>query len=393
MKLIYILNSYSTKSCEHFYHIIHLLQTLAEKGVQIRLIIEKADGIPEDLHPNISARVLSMQKGSIIGRYCRLSAEMFSYARKGYKNIFVRISMGSTVCAILTSLFSMQTVFYWHSGTVFEFDDLQPFSRNKLRWYLRTRLPFIFIKKTVDYFVSGPEKMLSYYRDVVGVNKKKLRLLYNDIDLSRFSNASPEEKVSLKQKYNIGPTAYVCLFVHRFSPVRMSRLYLPLITDRFFSEQPQANVLFVFVGTGKDKEPIETTLKTREYANRIRFMGEMPNSEIQELYRLADLYFNPTHAEGFPRTLIEAMACGLPVVTTNAGGIDDILPKEQKSYISDIDVPEDFASNLLEAYRQREQTTALGLSNKHEVVRFSTPLVAEMYIDLFSEGRVPKSKH
>ena len=46
-KLIYILNSYSKNSAQHFYHVVHLLETMADQGVDITLVIEKATDIPE----------------------------------------------------------------------------------------------------------------------------------------------------------------------------------------------------------------------------------------------------------------------------------------------------------------------------------------------------------
>jgi len=381
--LIYILNTYSSKSSEHYYHIINLLNVLSTKSVRIILVIEKCDEIPY-FQSNLRTIVISKSKSHSLFRYLKLYFTLLKLYHDGYTNVFIRISSFSTLCAISASFFSKLKVYYWHSGTVFEFDDKQPLTLKKVAWFFKTRLPFNIIKHTVDYFVTGPESMINYYHNVVSVPLKKLRLLYNDIDISRFNVLSIQNKKNLRTSLGLDPDDFVFLFVHRFSPVRMSSLYLPVILDVFFTHVNDTHVKFIFIGSGPDKTKIQTSIINCRYSNQVLFKGNVPNSVIQNYYMVSDVYFNPTHAECFPRTILEAMACSLPIVTTNAGGISDILPIPQLPYISDIDDVDSFADNLISIFQNRNSLSSIRLSNRNAVMKYSTDYVSDMFKNILN---------
>lgn len=380
--LIYILNNYSSKSVEHFYHVVHLLETLANKGVKICLVLEKADEMPLIDNTLIECVIIGTKECSEIKRLKKLY-EILLDKTKEYKNIFIRISNYSTLVAIAIKCRRKINVYYWHSGTVFEYDNEQPFNLNKIKWYFKTRIPFNIIKKHVDYFVTGPESMLAYYTETPNVSAHKIKLLYNDIDISRFDLLTNNEKSHIRESLGFSKKQFIYIFVHRFSPVRKTGMYIPTIFDYFFQNVGEVtNVRFVLIGGGPDKDEIERAVKEKTYSNYILFKGSVQNSEIQKYYQAANVYINPTHAEGFPRTVIEAMACGLPIITTNAGGTSDLLPENQQQYVTDIEDPTSFAKNLITVYNNFESISELGKSNREYVRKFSTDNVADMYINL-----------
>jgi glycosyltransferase involved in cell wall biosynthesis len=74
--------------------------------------------------------------------------------------------------------------------------------------------------------VTGPESMVQYYENIVGVHKEKLVCLYNDIDISRFKIADKNQQKILKNELNVDESKKIILFVHRLSPVRKSLFYM-----------------------------------------------------------------------------------------------------------------------------------------------------------------------
>lgn len=383
-KLIYILNHYSSSSSQHFFHVLNLLEEIADRGVIIKLIIEKSEGEPIVNNPNINVVCL---KNNGFKRLIELYNFLGKAQKDGYDRLFVRISNWGAITAIVKSFFSKLDVYYWHSGTVFGFDDEQPFTFKKIKWYLKTRFPFNFIKRHVTYFVTGPESMKEYYENVVGVDRAKIKILYNDIDTSRFSKISKENQNKIKLGLNIPIDEKIILFVHNFSPVRRTKRYVSNFLEKFEKEKNSQDYKFYFIGSGSDKNKIEEQIIEMGLNHRVCFLGALPNALVHQYYQIADVFINPTHAEGFPRVLIEAMACGLPIVTTNAGGIKDILGTQQLNYMSDIDDPDSFTTNLIKmAKLTPTEFDMIRDENLEGIKKYSTSNVALMYIKTIFNG-------
>lgn len=371
-KLIYILNQYSNKEGSHFYHILHLLEEIAKNNVDIKLIIEKATDIPNFNIPNIEV-IAQKEKG--IKRPIELFKILKELNKQGYKKTFIRISQNGAVPAIIVSKLYGGEVYYWHSGTTHKTQKDEKFN---FKHYIKSVLPFQFVKKYVTYFVTGPETMLKYYNEYVGVKKEKLVCLYNDIDISRFKKIDNEQQKLIKNELNINETKKIILFVHRLSPVRKSLFYMPFVLKNILLNR-EDYICFV-IGGGNEQEELKKLIKQDKLDNKIFVLGEKPNSEIQKYYQISDIFINPTYTEGFPRVLIEAMASGLPLITTNAGGTADIIGELQSKFIVDIHNREAFALKLKELIEDEVIQKKLSYENINQVKKFSTENVAQMYI-------------
>lgn len=381
-KLIYILNHYSKDSVQHFYHTVNLLIALADKGVNIALIIEKCDDIPEIYHQNID--VICQKEKNNVKRSIELFQILSSLIKNGYRKIFIRITINSTIISIVAAkLFNCET-YYWQSGTTIEVDKDKKLL-NKIKWILFSYSRLCFVKKNVNHFVTGPETMVEYYVSNLKINKKKMVLLYNDIDLQRFSETSVEEKQQIRIKLGMKDSEKIILMVHRLSPVRKTDMYIPYIFDDQYFDDINAKLLII--GDGPERPLLEQLINNSSLKDRIKVLGSKPNSEIQEYYKAADLFINPSYTEGFPRVVIEAMACGLPIVATDAGGTLDVFGPAQKEFVVDRNNVMRFKEKMKELIGDKEKLSELSHENLKRVKRYSTDSVSDMYIErIFHNG-------
>lgn len=377
-KLIYILNSYSINESSHFEHIFHLLETIANKDIEICLIIEKPQHLPSINNENIE--VIGLKHSNPLLRQMELFRLVSKLIKNNYKKTFIRISSWATITASLAHKMNDGETFLWQSGTTHEVDWFKPMSAKKLKWILSSYIPNWSARKLTTWFVTGPELMVDYYANVVNIPRKKIKLLYNDINLERFNNyRCDKEKSNFLKENNLKQDAKILLLVHRLSPVRKTLMYLEPFMKKISSDNYK-DWIVVIAGGGSELVDAKSLAKKLNVEDRFIFLGNVPNNIIPRLYSIADVFFIPTYTEGFPRVLIEAMASGLPIVSTDAGGSIQIVGPQQKNYITPKNNPNTFADTTLDLLDNPSQWKSLIDENLEYVKNFSTEKIADMYI-------------
>ena len=134
------------------------------------------------------------------------------------------------------------------------------------------------------------------------------------------------------------------------------------------------DINFVMIGNLSDE------IRAISAPYNVKFLGEIPKDEVFEEMRRADLLLFPTHAEGFPNVVLEAMASGLPIVTTNAGAIPDMIEDKGGIIVQIGNVDEMVAAiNSLDSKELREQ---MSLWNIDKVKRcYTVQTVIETIFD------------
>ncbi len=376
-KIVFILNHYSHNSQSHFYHVINLLEEIAKSDVKIALIIEKCEDQPNINNPNI--QVFPQKQKNKFKRILELYGLLWKLQKEDYKRVFIRISWVAASIAIVVSFFSDIKTYFWLSGTTYP--DLK-FGLKKLKYQFKTLLPLWFIKTYIYRFVTGPETMIDYTIDVFGVKREKMMLLYNDVDINRFKSLTKDEKSQMKAEMGYADGEKLLLYVKRLSPIKGTNFYFPSILDDFYENKDNLIYKTVIVGDGSERKLLMENISKKKYKDRVSILGGIPNKEVQKYYSISDIFLNCTLEEGFPRVLIEAMACGLPIVTTDAGGIKDLLANKQLDYMSPAKDVKMFSSNLIKmAKLSEEELEAIKAENLVEIKKYSTQSVSLMYIN------------
>lgn len=156
---------------------------------------------------------------------------------------------------------------------------------------------------------------------------KEAKTVYlpNGVDEKNFF---PDKQTGLavRKQYGISDQEIVIVSTNRMEPVKgMTYLMdaIPLILDKY------NQVTFLVAGDGSQLEKFEDKMK--KYTNNSRkviFTGRLTNQEIKRVVNAADIYVQPSLMEGCSIAIIEAMACGKPVVASDVGGNPDIISKE-----------------------------------------------------------------
>lgn len=96
-----------------------------------------------------------------------------------------------------------------------------------------------------------------------------------------------------------------------------------------------------------------TDNKTQMADSRVKFLGTLSHKEVPDLLRSADLFVRPSRFEGFGVSFIEAMACGVPVITCPSGGIVDFVVDGETGILVPPDKPDQLANAIISVFRDR----------------------------------------
>jgi glycosyltransferase involved in cell wall biosynthesis len=166
-----------------------------------------------------------------------------------------------------------------------------------------------------------------------GIDPEKIWRIPNSVDTARFRPVSPEEKLALRRKLGLPERACIVIYTGRL----VSYKGLPLLLRVWKDVAAQHDhVYLLLVGPGSlDIHNCEAEL--RQYVQQeqleksVRFTGEVRN--VEEFLQAADIFVFPTESEAFGISLVEAMACGLAVVSTAVGGVRDIVRDGQSALV------------------------------------------------------------
>lgn len=154
----------------------------------------------------------------------------------------------------------------------------------------------------------------------IGGENANVHTFYKGINLSEFLNL-PGKKL-IREKLGLEPEGKYMLFAGRL--IREKGIYE--LADAFAAVQKKYDHFkLIFAGEELEKPELISALEKRKISGNVIFTGIVPHGNLAGYMKASDLLVLPTWAEGLPNVVIEAMACGLPVVTTDVGGIPEIL--------------------------------------------------------------------
>ncbi len=196
-----------------------------------------------------------------------------------------------------------------------------------------------------------------------GVPKERITVLHNAIPAA-WSEGLPQEEVWQLRDSLAGEGAILLLSVGRLS---QEKAHIDLIAaiQELSQRNSKLRVRLVLVGEGPERHHLELTAKRLKV--NVKFVGQV--KDVRPYFAAADIFVLPSHSEGSPNVLLEAMAAGVPIIATNVGGVPEMVTAEKTALLTPARDPEalskaiermlkteDLARKLSAAARERVQT-------------------------------------
>ena len=161
--------------------------------------------------------------------------------------------------------------------------------------------------------------------------KSNSRVVVNGVDTTVVDRVKID-KTAFRRRLGLGPNDFVSTMIARFDPVKGHERLVKLLPD-ILKNIP--NLKIVFAGDGERRSGTERLAKNLGVFSAVRFLGQ--RSDVFKIFKVSDAAILPSYHEGMPLTVLEAMACHLPVVGSDVVGIRDLVQDGENGYLVDFD--------------------------------------------------------
>lgn len=211
---------------------------------------------------------------------------------------------------------------------------------------LAKRLLFaVLLKPLFSRFLAVGSLTVDYLR-AFGVAPERIDLFPYAVDHEQFradSRCNADERAGLRQQFGLPADGPVVLCV-----AKHGRRESPWDVLRALAQLPAPRPFLALAGDGPEREALEAF--AREHLPETRFLGYVPYSDLPRLYAAADLFIHAAQEERWGVSVAEAMACGLPVITSSRVGAGyDLIEPSKNGFRYQLGQPQELARCLCEA--------------------------------------------
>jgi len=214
----------------------------------------------------------------------------------------------------------------------------------------------------------------------LGAKPKKVKVLHNGVDMVKFRPLAGK-RMEMRRKLGISESAIVVLTVRRLV---YKNGVDTLIEGANIAVKKNPRIVFLAVGKGPDSDRVKLRIQQLGIEENFKLAGFVSDADLPSYYNAADLFVLPSKSgEGLPLVALEAMACTLPVIATDVGGIREVL-KEDYGKLVPPNQPELLAEAVLDFAAQDFSQRKLELRAMMEE-KFSWDTNVERLIEIYEE--------
>jgi len=148
-------------------------------------------------------------------------------------------------------------------------------------------------------------------------------------------------------------------------------------------KQAVPDIRLSIAGSGPQQEELHQLVAKAGLEKNISFTGKLTPEEMAELYQRADIMLNPTTVDNMPNSVLEAMASGVAVVTTNVGGIPYIVGNNKTALFTEVNNPEAMAKQVKRLLDEPELYRSLVNNGLQEVQKYTWKEISALWLTLY----------
>lgn len=344
--------------------VLRLTKRLLSLGWDVRVITRQhsfyhPQGLPaHEVVDGIQVQRI-FSRGGKFGSLLFLLGGLVFLCRNGRGQIYHAHDIGAAgwlavICARLfggSSLIKLRTGRKWYE----QYLDGH-FSRWQLMALFRLVSQIIIVNREVEDLLAG-----------LGISAKHMIYLPNAVDVNHFHLVTDEIKFSLRRQFNIPLHSSVVCYVGRLSYLKGVDILLNSWAQ--LPAEIRCHTILALVGDGEERPVLEELIARLALKDSVILYGMQEN--VRDYYWASDVFILPSRQEGLSNSMIEAMSCGLPVISSATGGALDIVADGQNGWLFRNDQPEHLCQILMRCLDERNLWQGMGEVSRHTIIQLA----------------------
>ena len=192
----------------------------------------------------------------------------------------------------------------------------------------------------------------------------------NGVDLDRFHPTEPGKEENLLNLLTVG----------RLSPTKRVEMLIGAVQ---ILHKTGCNVHFTIVGGGAMIDELKQTVSENKLSNIIEVAGRIDSEKMPQFYRQNDIFISATMQEGMSNAMLEAMASGLPIITTRCEGLEELIA--DNGIVVEESQAEAIAKAIKKVADNPQAHKQMSIAARKQAEKFSWKSVAEEYLNLYNK--------
>ncbi len=175
--------------------------------------------------------------------------------------------------------------------------------------------------------------------------------------------SQPDARVDIRKELRLHKDAFLCISVGELNENKNHQVVIKAL-----GQLKDPDIHYIICGKGDQLENLKTLAKAQGVENNVHFLGY--RMDVLDICSQSDLFVFPSHREGLPIAPLEAMYCGLPLITSKIRGLVDYMKEGKTGYLTDPDDVHTFASKIKKLKSDPQLRAEMGENCKKAVLPF-----------------------
>ena len=203
--------------------------------------------------------------------------------------------------------------------------------------------------------------------------EKEIEVIFNFVDVQRFTR----KPIDAFRKVIAPNGERILLHASNFRKIKR----VQDVVQIFYNVNKEVPSKLLFVGDGPERQTAEELSRKLNVCDEVQFVGKQ--EQMEDILAIADLFLLPSEYESFGLAALEAMAAGVPVVASNAGGLSEIIVPGVTGYMANVKDVDSMTNYALEILRNNDTLKAFKIRAADHAKKYDISVIVPLYEKLY----------